>query len=267
MPGSCFLPQVRAVASLRIAHVRTRLHLLPWALHLRACNLSQTSADIHPLATIGPGLLSGSHLRRGDRTGAVTGSNCRMHQGATLGEPGLGNRNSMSNPVVGNSATAPSIVGDGALIGANSVVVSDIPADSVAGEIPARSSARLTVRARIGLRRSTSPRAIGPRVLDPPVRLIEHPRKRSAGPGRSHRLVLAPERSPDHFGNFQRGCSRRTGDVEVLLARERLLDANDFPQSDRCYKCRPRIYLPSPRIWSGSCALTSFWINSSGTRS
>lgn len=139
-------PQVRAVVSFRIAHLLTRLHLSPWALLMKARNLRQTGADIHPLATIGPGfcLVHTSGVVIGQ--GSVIGSDCRMHQGATVGEPGRGSRNSMSNPVVGDNVTigahavimGPSIVGDGALIGANSVVVSDIPANSVAGGIPAR---------------------------------------------------------------------------------------------------------------------------------
>lgn len=141
-----FSPQVRAVVTFRLSHALSALRLRPWALQLKARNLSRTGADIHPDATIGPGFCmvhtSGVVIGRG----SVIGSDCRIHQGVTVGEPGRGSRNAMSNPVIGNGVTigahavvvGPSVVGDGAVIGANSVVVSDIPANSVAGGLPAR---------------------------------------------------------------------------------------------------------------------------------
>lgn len=139
-------PQVRAVVSFRITHTLSKHHLRPWALLLKARNLASTGADIHPDAAIGAGfcLVHTSGVVIGQ--GSVIGRDCRMHQGVTVGEPGRGSRNAMSNPVIGDNVTiganavvvGPSIVGDGAVIGANSVVASDIPAHTVAVGIPAR---------------------------------------------------------------------------------------------------------------------------------
>lgn len=145
--GKCFLaPQVRAVIMFRIAHELSRLRLRPWALLLKARNLSQTGADIHPNATIGPGfcLVHTSGVVIGQ--GSTIGSDCRMHQGVTIGEPGRGSHNGMLNPVIGNGVTigahavifGPAIIGDGVVIGANAVVSSDIPSHSVAAGVPAR---------------------------------------------------------------------------------------------------------------------------------
>src|SRR5437764_15188792 len=49
-------PNVRAVLTFRLAHALARRGLMPIALFLRARSVRRSGADIHPLATIGPGL-------------------------------------------------------------------------------------------------------------------------------------------------------------------------------------------------------------------
>ena len=140
-------PQVHAVLTFRFAHALYRHQLLRvWAIGLKAKSLSRYGADIHPGATIGPGfcLVHTSGVVIGH--GVVVGSNCRMHQGATLGEPGRGSRQAMLCPVVGDDVTigahavivGPLKVDAGAIIGANSVVVGDVPANAIVGGIPAK---------------------------------------------------------------------------------------------------------------------------------
>lgn len=139
-------PQVHAVLTFRIGHALSRLRLRPFGLLLKAHSLGSTGADIHPYAKIGPGfcLVHTSGVVIGQ--GVVVGRDCRMHQGVTIGEPGRGSRAAMSNPVIGDQVTigahavimGPAHVGNRAIIGANSVVVSDIPDDAIAAGIPAR---------------------------------------------------------------------------------------------------------------------------------
>src|SRR5438270_13585722 len=49
-------PNVRAVITFRLAHHLAKHKLLPLAMWLRGRAVSRSGADIHPLATIGPGL-------------------------------------------------------------------------------------------------------------------------------------------------------------------------------------------------------------------
>jgi serine O-acetyltransferase len=139
-------PRVRAVVTFRISHYLAERGMLPLALFLRSRALRRSGAEIHPRATIGPGfcLVHSSGVVIGG--GVVIGSNCRIHQGATLGEPGRGRTGEWGEPVVGDDVTigahavilGPRKIGDRAVIAANAVVTSDVPSDAVVGGVPAR---------------------------------------------------------------------------------------------------------------------------------
>jgi serine O-acetyltransferase len=100
-----------------------------------------TGADIAPEATLGGGLMlphpNGIVFHRD----AVIGVNCMIMQQVTIGQlasdgaPRLGN-----NVYVGAGAKVlgPITIGDGASIGANAVVLADVPPHATAVGIPAR---------------------------------------------------------------------------------------------------------------------------------
>ena len=77
--------------------------------------------------------------------GVVVGNNCSIFQSVTLGLPGY-TTDAYSFPVVGDDVIlgagavllGPISVGSRARVGANSVVTTDVPANSVVAGIPAR---------------------------------------------------------------------------------------------------------------------------------
>lgn len=138
-------PGVHALWAHRAAH---RLWRAP-AFRLPARLLSQlaralTGVEIHPAARIGRRLFidHGMGVVIGETT--VVGDDVMLYHGVTLGgrslnrgkrHPTLGDRVTVG---AGAKVLGPVWVGDDAQIGANAVVVKDVPAGAVAVGIPAR---------------------------------------------------------------------------------------------------------------------------------
>jgi serine O-acetyltransferase len=98
---------------------------------------------LDPASRIGPGLYIGHSGGVWVAPGAVIGRECNLSQGVTLGVGGTLRRGSprLGDRVwVGPKATlsGPVRVGSGAVIGANSLVVSNVPERGVAIGVPAR---------------------------------------------------------------------------------------------------------------------------------
>jgi serine O-acetyltransferase len=124
---------VQALLAHRLAHA-LRGHGVPWAPRAIAyLTRAVTGVEIHPAAEIGKrffidhgsGVVIGETARIGD---CVT-----LYQGVTLG--GTGFQRGKRHPTLGDNVTVgsgakllgPIAVGDGAKIGANTVVVEDVP--------------------------------------------------------------------------------------------------------------------------------------------
>jgi serine O-acetyltransferase len=127
---------VQALLAHRVAHV---LHgagvpLLPGA--IAYLTRAVTGVEIHPAAKIGPELFidHGSGVVIGETT--EIGTCVTLYQGVTLG--GTGFQRGKRHPTLGDNVTVgsgakllgPIFVGDGAKIGANTVVVEDVPPGS-----------------------------------------------------------------------------------------------------------------------------------------
>lgn len=126
-------PGVQAILAYRLANRlrRSGVPLLPFAVSY--LSRAVTGIEIHPDAKIGPGIFidHGSGVVIGET--AEIGENVTIYQGVTLG--GTGFQSGKRHPTVEDNVTigsgakllGPITVGHGAKIGANTVVVEDVP--------------------------------------------------------------------------------------------------------------------------------------------
>lgn len=135
-------PRIQAVLLFRLSHALLGLGISPLAYWLQAISLGIAGAEIHPAARIGPGLclVHSNGVVIGDR--AEIGAHFICFHGVTVGDSGRGD----GQPVIGDWVKASAgakilggiTVGEQAVIGANAVVLADVPAYGVAVGIPAR---------------------------------------------------------------------------------------------------------------------------------
>ena len=129
-------PGVQALLAHRVAHAlyRSRTPLLPRG--IAAVARSLTGIEIHPGATIGPGLFIDHGMGVVIGETAELGANVTIYQGVTLGGTGFatGKRHPTveDNVTIGSGAKllGPIVVGHGSKIGANTVVIHDVPSNS-----------------------------------------------------------------------------------------------------------------------------------------
>lgn len=141
----------KAVVLFRLANGLQRRGLNRVAFLAAAASLARTGADIVPCAKIGPGFVIKHPVGVVIGGGCSIGRNFTVLQGVTLGEK-YSSEDNHEYPIVGDNVTvcAGSMilgkvhVGDNAVIGANSVVLWDVPPDCVVAGIPARIIRKLT---------------------------------------------------------------------------------------------------------------------------
>ena len=137
-------PGLHALVFHRIAHAldRVKAPVLPKLL-MTAARLV-TGVEIHPAATIGRGLFidHGAGVVIGET--AVIGDNVTLFQGVTLG--GTGKERGKRHPTIGNNVVVGAgakilgniTVGHHSMVGANAVVIRDVPEDSTVVGVPGR---------------------------------------------------------------------------------------------------------------------------------
>jgi serine O-acetyltransferase len=138
-------PGVHAVWGYRLAHRMWREpHLRLPARLLSQAVRAATGIEIHPGARIGRRLFIDHGMGVVIGETAEVGDDVLLFHGATLG--GKAMRRGKRHPTLGNRVVVgagakvlgPVWVGDGAQIGANAVVIADVPPGAVAVGVPAR---------------------------------------------------------------------------------------------------------------------------------
>jgi len=135
---------VHAVWNHRIAHWFWRIRLKSFARWLAQISRFFTGIEIHPAAKIGNGLFIDHGMGVVIGETSVIGNNVTMYHGVTLGGVSLkkGKRHpTIADDVVigaGAQILGAITVGSCSRIGANAVVVKDVPPDSVVVGVPGR---------------------------------------------------------------------------------------------------------------------------------
>ncbi len=137
-------PGFHVIVAHRLAHALwlLRIPFLPRFLSQAARFL--TGIEIHPGARIGPGLFIDHGMGVVIGETAVIGDNVTLFQGVTLG--GTGKESGKRHPTLGNNVvvgTGAKVlgniqIGDNSYIGANAVVIKDIPANATVVGVPGR---------------------------------------------------------------------------------------------------------------------------------
>jgi serine O-acetyltransferase len=197
-------PGVHALLAHRIAHALYGTGASAPARLIAAVARSVTGIEIHPAARIGRGFFVDHGMGVVVGETAEIGDNVTLYQGVTLGGTGFatGKRHPtvQDNVTIGSGAKllGPIIVGHGAKIGANSVVIHDVPPNATVVGNPGHP-------VRVEGRRPEGPDADWIHLPDPVAEAIKGLSSRLAA------LEAGADRAPPSAGNGGMPLSRHTG--------------------------------------------------------
>lgn len=137
-------PSVHALILHRLAHRLYKKKRFFISRLISQLNRALTGIEIHPGATIGKGILIDHGMGVVIGETAEVGDRVTIYHGTTLG--GTGKEKGKRHPTVGNDVIigagakllGPIVVGDNAKIGANSVVLKDVPEGATVVGIPGK---------------------------------------------------------------------------------------------------------------------------------
>ena len=135
---------LHALVNYRIAHFLYRIRLYFPARMISQIARFFTGIEIHPGAVIGKKLFIDHGMGVVIGETAIIGDNVLLYQGVTLG--GTGIEKGKRHPTIGNNVVIGTgakvlgniTVGDNSYVGANAVVIKDVPANSTVVGVPGR---------------------------------------------------------------------------------------------------------------------------------
>ncbi len=175
-------PGIKAVLLYRVAHFFWRIGMPFIPKYISDIARELTGIEIHPGAVIGSEFFidHGSGVVIGETT--IIGDNCTIYSGVVLGGTSL--KKEKRHPTIGDNVVigtgakilGPITVSDNVRIGANSVVVNDVPSNSVVVGVPGKIVSRIGEKIeRIDLRHGDLPDPISLIIetLDERIRELE----------------------------------------------------------------------------------------------
>ena len=131
----------RAVFLFRLSSWFLNHHMRVFSTMFWSLNIALHSCDITPSAKIGSGFSIAHSVGIVIGSGVVAGENFQIYQNVTIGS-----RDSCEYPILGDNVILYAgcailggiVIGDNAKVGANSVVINDVPDNSTAIGIPAK---------------------------------------------------------------------------------------------------------------------------------
>ncbi|MDD5432254.1 MAG: serine O-acetyltransferase [Candidatus Omnitrophica bacterium] len=135
---------LHALVSYRVAHFFYKINLFFFARFIRQIARFFTGIEIHPGAKIGKRFFIDHGMGVVVGETAIIGDDVLLYQGVTLGGTGLekGKRHPTigNNVVIGGGAKVLGniTIGDNSYIGANAVVIKDVPSNSTVVGVPGR---------------------------------------------------------------------------------------------------------------------------------
>lgn len=164
-------PGLHALVFYRLAHVLYKIRLFFLARLLSQTARFFTGIEIHPGAKIGQRFFIDHGLGVVIGETSIVGNDVLLYQGATLGGTGIvkGKR----HPTIGNNVVIGAgakvlgniVIGDNSYIGANAVVIKDVPSNSTVVGVPGRITKQDGQKMDISLDHA--------RLLDPIMQTIE----------------------------------------------------------------------------------------------
>jgi serine O-acetyltransferase len=135
---------LHALISHRIAHFFYKIRLFFLARLISQASRFMTGIEIHPGAEIGKGFFIDHGMGVVVGETAVIRDNVLLYQGVTLGGAGL--EKGKRHPTIGNNVVIGSgakvlgniTIGDNSYVGANAVVIKDVPPNSTVVGVPGR---------------------------------------------------------------------------------------------------------------------------------
>ena len=167
---------LHALINHRVAHFFYKIHFFFLARFISQFSRFATGIEIHPGARIGRGLFIDHGMGVVIGETAIVGDNVLLYQGVTLG--GTGITQGKRHPTVGNNVVVGGgakilgniTIGDNSYIGANAVVIKDVPPNSTVVGVPGRITKQDGKKMDVSLDHS--------HVLDPIMQSIEELEKR-----------------------------------------------------------------------------------------